>query len=554
MCADAPRPNGDFAKGLRGRQTSSHRPKPSGPTRPFLQPTGMLLCATSCQNWSVKKKRPLSVVCQTIHWQGYALMLPILRETIWKRMGCLARWFLDTALHWLNSRSMSETLQHSSPANEVFRKVNFSIDQAAPQSTAHPAQRPVPSPVTVPCRYRMHWWMWFWMYTMMTLNPLAPEFFPVPTSIAHESIHHNIEDENRGGEGRGMPVSASEAVSHEMTRMLQQCCSELHGLEQHGGHGGHTTVRKRSFARACRRALRTGYTTYRGTLMTPTDFPDYLTKQISKELEGKPDRPTVREKQGFKPTKKSRLRIFLWNPGGLSTSRFQELLLWLNANKVDLAIIPETRWSLETDWSTVAPDGSRWHCVRTGRPGHSGGVMILLSASTCRAQDLHWQVVCQGRLLHVRISAGSRATDVLGFYQYVHRDENRVPRQQLLKQLKDYLVHLPKRNTLILAGDFNTSMTTLPGFVASSTFQWKGGRTQGAQHSDASDLMQMLQQHDLLPSTPGMVLMVRPLLDRNMLVELTFCSLDVTLLIMRPNRYDRSLTSPCCRLRDMFHF
>ena len=333
---------------------------------------------------------------------------------------------------------------------------------------------------------------------MMTLNPLAPEFFPAPTSIAHEHTHHSIDDENRGGEGRGMPVSASEAVSPEMTKMLQHCCSELHGLEQHGGHGGHTTVRKRSFARACRRALRTGYTTYRGTLMTPNDFPHYLTKQISKELEGKPARSIVREPPGARPTKKSRLRIFLWNPGGLSTSRFQELLLWLNANKVDLAIIPETRWSLETDWSTVAPDGSRWHCVHTGRPGHSGGVMILLSASTCRAQDLHWQVVCQGRLLHVRISTGSRATDVLGFYQYVHRDDNRVLRQQLLTQLKDYLVHLPKRNTLILAGDFNTSMTTLPGFAASSTFQWKGGRTQGAQHSDTSDLMQVLQQHGLV--------------------------------------------------------
>ena len=437
----------------------------------------------------------LCLVCQTIHWQGYELMFPILRGTTWMRMGCLARWFLDTPLHRLNSHSKSETLHHSIPANEVFQKVNFSTDQAASRSTAHPAQRPVPSPVTVPCRYRMHWWMWFWMYTMMTLNPLAPEFFPAPTSTDHEHIHHNIDEVNRGGEGRGMPVSASEAVSPEMTRMLQQCCSELHGLEQHGGHGGHTTVRKRSFARACRRALRTGYTTYRGTLMTPNDFPHYLTKQISKELEGKPDRPTAREKPGTKQTKKSRLRIFFWNPGGLSTSRFQELLLWLNASKVDLAIIPETRWSLETDWSTVAPDGSRWHCVHTGRPGHSGGVMILLSASTCRAQDLHWQVVCQGRLLHVRISTGSRATDVLGFYQYVHRDDNRVLRQQLLKQLKDYLVHLPKRNTLILAGDFNTSMTTLPGFVASSTFQWKGGRAQGAQHSDASDLMQVLQQH-----------------------------------------------------------
>ena len=462
----------------------------------------------------------LCLVCQTIHWQGYALLLPTLRATMspnkpqnWggrnqsfsfalqctrTRMGRLRRWLFDPPLHWMNSHSKSVSLHHSIPATEVFQTVNFSTDQAATRPAAHPAQRPVPSPVTVPCRYRMHWWMWFWMYTMVSLNPLAPEFFPAPTSIAHEHTHHSIDDENRGGEGRGMPVSASEAVSPEMTRMLQQCCSELHGLEQHGGHGGHTTVRKRSFARACRRALRTGYTTYRGTLMTPNDFPYYLTQQISKELEGKPVRSIVREPPGTRPTKKSRLHIFLWNPGALSTSRFQELLLWLNANKVGLAIIPETRWSLETDWSTVAPDGSRWHCVHTGRPGHSGGVMILLSASTCRAQDLHWQVVCQGRLLHVRISTGSRATDVLGLYQYVHRDDNRVLRQQLLMQLKDYLVHLPKRNTLILAGDFNTSMTTLPGFVASSTFQWKGGRTQGAQHSDTSDLMQVLQQQGLV--------------------------------------------------------
>ena len=299
----------------------------------------------------------LCLVCQTIHWQGYGLMLPLLRAkmspnkpqnwggrnqsfsfaflctrppptgatlhcvwfslmlwpllTIWTRMGRLTRWLLDTPLHWMSSHSKSVPLHHSIPANEIFQTVNFSTDQAATRPAAHPAQRPVPSPVTVPCRYRMHWWMWFWMYTMMTLNPLAPEFFPAPTSIAHEHTHHSIDDENRGGEGRGMPVSASEAVSPEMTRMLQHCCSELHGLEQHGGHGGHTTVRKRSFARACRRALRTGYTTYRGTLMTPNDFPHYLTKQISKELEGKPARSIVREPPGARPTKKSRLRIFL---------------------------------------------------------------------------------------------------------------------------------------------------------------------------------------------------------------------------------------------------
>ena len=439
----------------------------------------------------------LCLACLTIYRQGNDSMLwP--QKTIRNKISRLMRRLANTPLHWLTFRFQSVPLHHSFSAHAVFQTVNFSTDPTATPHAARPAQRPVPSPVTVPCRYRMHWWMWFWMYTAMTLNPLAPEFFPASSPTTHAHTHHNIDAENRGGEGRGMPVSASEAVSPEITRMLQHCCSELHGMEQHGGHGGHTTVKKRSFARACRRALRTGYTTYRGTLMTPNDFPHYLTKQISRELAGKPTRFIERKSPETRPTKKSRLNIFLWNPGGLSTSRFQELLLWLNANKVDLAVIPETRWSLETDWSTVAPDGSRWHCVHSGRSGHSGGVMILLSASTCRVQDLHWKVVCQGRLLHVRISSGTRATDVLGLYQYVHRDDNRVLRRQLLTQLQDYLGHLPKRNTLILAGDFNTSLTTMPGYVASATFQWKGGRTQGAQHSDTSDLMQVLQQHGLV--------------------------------------------------------
>ena len=304
----------------------------------------------------------LCLVCLTIHWQGYDSMLWLLMA-IWNKMRRLVRRLSNTPLHWMTFRSQSVPLHHSFSANAVFQTVNFSTDPAAAPQAARPAQRPVPSPVTVPCRYRMHWWMWFWMYTAMTLNPLAPEFFPASSSTTHAHTHHNIDEENRGGEGRGMPVSASEAVSPEITRMLQHCCSELHGMEQHGGHGGHTTVKKRSFARACRRALRTGYTTYRGTLMTPNDFPHYLTKQISRELEGKPARFIERKSPEARPTKKSRLHIFLWNPGGLSTSRFQELLLWLNANKVDLAVIPETRWSLETDWSTVAPDGSRWHCV-----------------------------------------------------------------------------------------------------------------------------------------------------------------------------------------------
>ena len=47
--------------------------------------------------------------------------------------------------------------------------------------------------------------------------------------------------------------------------------------------------------------------------------------------------------------------------------------------------------------------------------------------------------------------------------------------------------------------------------------------------------------------------MDRPLLDQTMLAESTFCSLDVTLQIMLPKRYDKSLTSPCFWPRDMFH-
>ena len=102
MYADAPRPNGDFCKGVRGRQTSSHRPKPSGPTRPFLQPTGMLLCATSCQNWSVKKKK--TTLCKphlvlkgqsadgVRSRRGQFKRITALAEAVWDSIAVVSSW------------------------------------------------------------------------------------------------------------------------------------------------------------------------------------------------------------------------------------------------------------------------------------------------------------------------------------------------------------------------------------------------------------------------------------------------------------------------------
>ena len=95
---------------------------------------------------------------------------------------------------------------------------------------------------------------------------------------------------------------------------------------------------KRSLLRAQKRARREGWTFYKGNLLS------------LKELGGLADAPPTRHRQRGAPpclpTSKCfrRASMVTWNAGGLTSSTYQELLLWLTSQCVDIAVIQGARW------------------------------------------------------------------------------------------------------------------------------------------------------------------------------------------------------------------
>ncbi|CAL1150106.1 unnamed protein product, partial [Cladocopium goreaui] len=85
----------------------------------------------------------------------------------------------------------------------------------------------------------------------------------------------------------------------------------------------YTAVQKRSFKRACKRALRYGSTMYHGIIYTPADFPSQLLDKMQ--------RPACNIKEKINPMpqhrKAARLRLLCWNSGGMSQGKLLELRL-----------------------------------------------------------------------------------------------------------------------------------------------------------------------------------------------------------------------------------
>ena len=119
----------------------------------------------------------------------------------------------------------------------------------------------------------------------------------------------------------------------------------------------YTSVQKRSYRRACRRAINTGYAHYHGQKLQVTDFPAALVQKL------RPCAETAVEALPMKvprSTRSPRITTLFWNPGGLSQATFLELKQWLRSHPVDLVVIAETRWGFEpTGWMENGPMSTR---------------------------------------------------------------------------------------------------------------------------------------------------------------------------------------------------
>ena len=252
-----------------------------------------------------------------------------------------------------------------------------------------------------------------------------------------------------------------------------------------------TAVHKRSYKRACRRALIFGNSHYHGRCMQVQDFPQALVQKVQQEMQPHGRRTLPHSSHRAK----DRISCLHWNPGGLSQAAFLEIKQWLLQHPVDVVIISETRWSFSSNWAD-----KKWLYVHTASSEpRSGGILAVISRRIAEPEQLGYAAIADGRLLQIRLHYDKRAFDILAIYQYVDQRSSvsMQQRDKIWTAFNDTLHRIPSRNNLLCAGDFNCALSALPPWVGTTTFKWNGGQHKGSEHQDQSRLCDILRAHGL---------------------------------------------------------
>ncbi|CAE7499751.1 unnamed protein product [Symbiodinium microadriaticum] len=116
---------------------------------------------------------------------------------------------------------------------------------------------------------------------------------------------------------------------------------------------------------------------------------------------------------------------------------------------------------------------------------HADGLMVPLSPKFKKSQ-IRWKEWRTGRILEVRAFLSGARITFLAVYQHVWssnktQQDNRSDRAAVLSSLTKAVQQVPKRDTLIVAGDFNSSLTTTQSLVGPQTAQPEDKRPDEAQ-------------------------------------------------------------------------
>ena len=284
----------------------------------------------------------------------------------------------------------------------------------------------------------------------------------------------------------------------------------------------YSQIRKCSYRKACRRALRDADTvTYRGQPLTPQQVcsqghcPPQATPRPSHHS------GTRRGGRQFRP-----MRVLSWNPGHLGVQQWSEIKDWLaqEAETVcDVLLLQETHWSSSAQFTV-----SGWTCVSSasdtppatesrnrgrgssGKPpppqprrsdeedvptSRADGVIALLSPRIAPGQ-IRWREHVVGRVLEVRLTLEGSPHVVMCVYQHVWSSaktpqQNRKDRSHVMASLGKALKQVPSRLSLVVAGDFNSSLSACPRLI--------GPRTCVESHMpDSEGFQELVSSHNLV--------------------------------------------------------
>ncbi|OLQ01285.1 hypothetical protein AK812_SmicGene15967 [Symbiodinium microadriaticum] len=152
---------------------------------------------------------------------------------------------------------------------------------------------------------------------------------------------------------------------------------------------------------------------------------------------------------------------------GLGGGVYDEVMTHLSASNIDIAVIQESKWSECMEYTSGA-----WSCIHSGCKTHKhAGILVAVHSRVALPSQLRFEHYLKGRLLHVRVplqTSDSRHLHVLAIYQKTHvvSDKNTpVQRQQAWQALHKCLSRVPARDSIVLTGDFNTPLASLPPHV-----------------------------------------------------------------------------------------
>ena len=240
-----------------------------------------------------------------------------------------------------------------------------------------------------------------------------------------------------------------------------RCVSKINGIQvaygkQDPTHEWNKYV-KRSFKRACNRAVKHGQASYRGRMLTVKHAP-----------EQQPSRPHRQHPSSKHPQR--RLQVFCYNVGGLGSGMCEDLMGFLDQSHYDVALVQETKLRVDSEYVT-----SNWICVGSGTESQKqAGVMVMIRKAIANVREVRHDAVIPGRLLRVRFPLGNDSCKLSVICAYQHawnpKDANiMVKREEFWCKMSQCVGSVPYREHLVLGGDLNVQLTPMYPHVGHGT-------------------------------------------------------------------------------------
>ena len=248
------------------------------------------------------------------------------------------------------------------------------------------------------------------------------------------------------------------------------------GHKDRGGRLTATVAQKRSFRRACGRALRNdavqpglGGTWYRGRWHTVQD----LQARRFASSQG----VSYRSRERKLPVGDRFVHMLTLNAGGLSAAAYDELLIWLcqpQCARYSVVVVEETWWKQDSMYCD-----QNWHFVHsagsTGSQGKNTGILVMIRKSFVPEGCVKHRAVIPGRVLRVRLEQ-QKNFHLVCVYQHawshqIAQETMLARRERVWDAIRQVVQGVPIRDHCYILGDMNTPCVTRAGHCGAGVLE-----------------------------------------------------------------------------------